>query len=206
MLLAVSFLYILCQTKKFYSITNLLRIFIKNECWILSGFLHQLIWSYDFSFFSTLMWLITLINFKMLTKTCISGIKGFLGGASGKEPACQCRRCLRPGSIPGSGRSPAGGQGNPLQYSCLENPVDKGAWWAAIHRVVRVRHWSDIAFSHAPGINLMWLWCIIYIVGFDWLIFYWGFFEFMFMRNIGQLFSFLVMSLFGFNIRIKLAS
>ena len=36
------------------------------------------------------------------------------------------------GSIPGSGRSPEGGGGNPLQYSCLENPMDRGAWWAAV--------------------------------------------------------------------------
>ena len=39
------------------------------------------------------------------------------------------------GSIPGSGRSPGGGNGNPLQYSCLENPMDIGAWWATIHGV-----------------------------------------------------------------------
>ena len=38
------------------------------------------------------------------------------------------------GSIPGSGRSPEGGHGNPLQYSCLENPVDRGAWQATVHR------------------------------------------------------------------------
>ena len=39
------------------------------------------------------------------------------------------------GSIPESGRSPGGGCGNPLQYSCLENPMDRGAWWATVHRV-----------------------------------------------------------------------
>ena len=39
------------------------------------------------------------------------------------------------GSIPGSGRSPGGGHGNPLQYSCLENSMDRGAWWATVHRV-----------------------------------------------------------------------
>ena len=39
------------------------------------------------------------------------------------------------GSIPGSGRSPGGGHGNPLQYSYLENPLDSGAWWATAHRV-----------------------------------------------------------------------
>ena len=39
------------------------------------------------------------------------------------------------GSIPGSGRSPGGGNGSPLQYSCLENSMDRGAWWATVHRV-----------------------------------------------------------------------
>ena len=47
---------------------------------------------------------------------------GFPGGTSGKEPSCQCRRHRDTGSIPGSGRSPGEGNGNPLQYSCLENP------------------------------------------------------------------------------------
>ena len=41
------------------------------------------------------------------------------------------------GSIPGSGRSPGGGHGNPLQYSCLENPMDIGAWWATVHGVAK---------------------------------------------------------------------
>ena len=47
------------------------------------------------------------------------------------------------GSIPGSGasgRSPGGGHGNLLQYSCLENPMDRGAWWVTVHRLHRVRH------------------------------------------------------------------
>ena len=41
------------------------------------------------------------------------------------------------GSVPGSGRSPGGGHGNPLQYSCLENPIDRGAWRASVHRVAK---------------------------------------------------------------------
>ena len=41
------------------------------------------------------------------------------------------------GDIRDSGRSPGGGHGNPLQYSCLENPMDRGAWWAIIHRVAK---------------------------------------------------------------------
>ena len=45
------------------------------------------------------------------------------------------------GSIPGSGRSPGEGNGNPLQYSCLENPVDGGAWWATVHGVTKSWTW-----------------------------------------------------------------
>ena len=41
------------------------------------------------------------------------------------------------GSIPGSEKSPGGGNGNPPQYSCLENPMDKGAWWATVHGVTK---------------------------------------------------------------------
>ena len=44
------------------------------------------------------------------------------------------------GSIPWLGRSPGEGNGNPLQYSCLENPVDGGAWWATVHGVSKIRH------------------------------------------------------------------
>ena len=43
------------------------------------------------------------------------------------------------GSIPGSERSHGGRQGNPLQYSCLESPMDRGAWWAVVHRVAKIR-------------------------------------------------------------------
>ena len=42
------------------------------------------------------------------------------------------------GSILGSGRSPGGGHGNPLQYSCLENPMDRGAWWSTVHGVAEL--------------------------------------------------------------------
>ena len=41
------------------------------------------------------------------------------------------------GSTPGSGISPGGGHGSPLQYSCLENPMDRGAWWATVHRFAK---------------------------------------------------------------------
>ena len=53
----------------------------------------------------------------------------FPGGSVGKESACNVGDL---GSIPGLGKSPGGGHDNPLQYSCLENPMDRGAWWATV--------------------------------------------------------------------------
>ena len=44
------------------------------------------------------------------------------------------------GSIPGLGRFPGGGDGNPLQYVCLENPMDRGVWWATVHKAAK--HWT----------------------------------------------------------------
>ena len=58
------------------------------------------------------------------------GTKGFLGGVNGKEPSVNAGDTGDSGSIPGLGRYPGGGNGNPLQYSCLENPMDRGAWQA----------------------------------------------------------------------------
>ena len=54
---------------------------------------------------------------------------------SGKESTCQAGD---PGSVPGLGRSPEEGNGNPLWYSCLENPMDRGAWWATVHAVAEL--------------------------------------------------------------------
>ena len=58
--------------------------------------------------------------------------QGFPRNSVGKESACRAEDL---GSIPGSGRSPGEGNGNPLQYPCLENPMDRGAWGAAVHGV-----------------------------------------------------------------------
>ena len=63
--------------------------------------------------------------------------KGFPHSSVGKESACNTGDL---GSIPGSGRSPGEGNSNPLQYSCLENPMDRGAWQAIVHGVSRVGH------------------------------------------------------------------
>ena len=62
---------------------------------------------------------------------------GFSGGTSGKEPTCQCRRLRETVSIPGWGRLPGRGHGNPLQRSYLENLMDRGAWWDTVHTVAQ---------------------------------------------------------------------
>ena len=77
--------------------------------------------------------------FCSLSLTChmISSISydmGFRGGSEGKASACDEGD---PGLIPGSGRSPGEGNGNPLQYACLENPTDRGVWWATVHGVAK---------------------------------------------------------------------
>ena len=64
---------------------------------------------------------------KQIFAECIRHIQGFPCDSDGKESACNAGY---PGSISGSGRPPGEGNGNPLQYSCLENPMDGGAWWA----------------------------------------------------------------------------
>ena len=59
---------------------------------------------------------------------------GFPGGLEVQVSACDMGDL---GSIPGSGRSPGEANGNPLQYSYLENPMDRGAWWATVHGVAK---------------------------------------------------------------------
>ena len=56
---------------------------------------------------------------------------------SGKESSCNAGAAGNVGLTPGSGRSPGVGNGNPFQYSCLENPMDRGAWWATVHGVTK---------------------------------------------------------------------
>ena len=63
--------------------------------------------------------------------------EGFPSGANSKEPPANAGDVRDAGLTPSSGGFPEGGHGNPLQYSCLENSTDRGAWWAAIHRVTK---------------------------------------------------------------------
>ena len=96
---------------------------------------------------------------------------GFLGGSVGEESSKMLDTwdvCL----ISGSGRFPGGSNGNPLQYCCLENPMDKGAWWTTVHKAARVRYswsnWAQWAFGGRRALLFVecgyWLcWAINYL-------------------------------------------
>ena len=74
------------------------------------------------------------VEFEILIRSPSTNIKHAIGGSDGKEYSCNVGD---PGLIPGSGRSPGEGNGDPLQYSCLENFMDTGAWWATVHEVTK---------------------------------------------------------------------
>ena len=73
--------------------------------------------------------------YRYIKYICVYIYLGFPGGSEVKATACNAGDL---GSVPGSGRSPGEGNGNALQYSCLENPMDGGACWATVHGVVYV--------------------------------------------------------------------
>ena len=83
--------------------------------------------------------------FNMLSRTSPCGSDGKASAYNAEDP----------GLIPGSGRSSGEGNGNPLQYSCLENPMDEGAWWAAVHGVAKSRtRLSDFTLTfHFPALE-----------------------------------------------------
>ena len=78
-----------------------------------------------------------------VTENLVNGLMAFflgLGrGLGGSEVKASAPSAGDPGSIPGSGRYPGEANGNPLQYSCLENPTDREAWWATVHGVAKSR-------------------------------------------------------------------
>ena len=76
---------------------------------------------------------------------------GFPGGSDGKASACNVGD---PGSIPRSGRSPGEGNGIPLQHSCLENPMDGGAWQATVYGVAKSWTWLSDFTSQTWGVHL----------------------------------------------------
>ena len=72
-------------------------------------------------------------------RSLLSKFLGFPDGSGGKESAYNARNVGDAGAVPGWGRSPGGGHGNPLQYSCQEIPMDRGAWRATVYRVAKSR-------------------------------------------------------------------
>ena len=78
----------------------------------------------------------------------LSVLGGFPGGLVVKNPAANAGDTWDSSLIPGSGRSAGGGNGNPCQYSCLENPMDRGAWWATVHGVGK--SWTRVSTEHVP--------------------------------------------------------
>ena len=88
-------------------------------------------------------------SFRVWPLCVIMFASGFLGGSDGKGSACNARVL---GLIPGLGRFPGGGNGYPLQYSCLESPMDRGAWHAAVHGVTKSWTWlSDFHYVCFSG-------------------------------------------------------
>ena len=78
-----------------------------------------------------------------------------LCGSVVKNPSANTRDVRDMDSIPGSRRSPGGGNGNPLQYSCLENPMDREAWWAIVHGVTKSQtRLSMEAYMHSSHCRL----------------------------------------------------
>ena len=89
---------------------------------------------------------------------------GFPGGSVVKNLPANAGDATDAGSIPGSGKSPGGEHGNPLQYSCLKNPMDKTAWWATVHRVTkrwtRFSDWTKIT-SNAYNAHIASSWYML---------------------------------------------
>ena len=113
----------------------------------------------------TLLWSTPAHFCSLLYSSVLMWTRGFPCSSVGKESACNAGDL---GSIPGSGRSPGEGNGNPLQYSCLENPMDRGAWQATVHGVAKVRH--DLTTKPPPpqGMDfgfLLHLLCVGQVVG-----------------------------------------
>ena len=87
-------------------------------------------------------------------------LESFPSGLVGKESSCNARDM---GSIPWSGRSPRAGHGKPLQYSCLENPMERGAQWATVHNVTKIQMWLSMHMcihTHTHT-NILLFWCVI---------------------------------------------
>ena len=78
----------------------------------------------------------------------------FFSGADGKKSACNAGDL---DLIPGSGRSPGEGNGYPLQYSCLENSIDRGAWWTIVHRISKLDMTERLTHTHTYMFSILFI-------------------------------------------------
>ena len=78
-----------------------------------------------------------------------------------KNPPAKARDANNLGLIPGSGRFPGVGNGNPFQYTCLENSFDRRAWWAAVHGVAKC--WTQLSISVNKNTHVLYVYVCIYI-------------------------------------------
>ena len=109
------------------------HVFSCNHSWFFSLFPFSYPLSHSFHFAGSALWRIPFYRFPWHIRASLV--------------AQTVKRLPDPDSIPGSGRSPGGGNGTPLQYSCLENPMDGGAWWATVHGLAECWTWlSDFTF------------------------------------------------------------
>ena len=88
------------------------------------------------------------LELEQLLFCCFENSQVFPDDSVGKESICNAEDTGDVGSIPGSGRSPGEGNSNPLQYSCLGNPKDRGVWQATVHGVTKIEH--DLATKPEP--------------------------------------------------------
>ena len=118
------------------------------------------IYIFSFGFFSIIGY------YKIFNIVPCAYIGGFPGGSEVKVSACNAGDL---GSIPGLGRSPGEGNGNPLQYSCLENPMDRGAWWATVHGVAKSQTGlSDFTFTFT-SVLIYFIYSDVYLMPFYFL-------------------------------------
>ena len=83
-----------------------------------------------------------------LKQPSVHWVKCFTIGSAGKESSCNAGDTGDVDLIPGLGRSSGGGNGNPVQYSCLQNPKDRGVWWVTVHGVARSQTWLSTSMSY----------------------------------------------------------